>query len=185
MEQLTALDERLFRLLNSLHTPTLDVAMYWITDRWFWVPFYAVLIYLMFRYHGRQGLIVLIGVIVAASLADRISSGFFKPFFARPRPCHADNLEATVHLLNDRCGGAYGFVSSHAANTFALATYLQLWWRRFRWAWLLFVWAAVVSYSRIYVGVHYPADVVGGALLGALPAWGSYRAARACARWWA
>ena len=176
MNALRALDERLFVLLNGFHHPTLDVAMYWITDRWFWVPFYGLLIYLMLRYHGRQGWVVVLGAVVAAALADRISSGFFKPFFERPRPCHVAHLEAAVHLLENRCGGAYGFVSAHAANTFALAAYLWLTWRRrLAWAGWLFVWAAVVSYSRIYVGVHYPADLLGGALLGVLLAWLCYQ----------
>ncbi|SDJ79721.1 undecaprenyl-diphosphatase [Catalinimonas alkaloidigena] len=167
LEAIKQADREGFLWLNGHHAEWLDVVMYWVSDRWIWIPFYLWLIYLIFRTYGRQGWVLLLGLVVATALADRISSGFFKPYFERLRPCHDPLLADRVHLLQAHCGGTYGFISSHAANTFALATYLWLAWRKkIPASALLFAWATLVSYSRIYAGVHFPLDVLTGGLLG-------------------
>ena len=119
---------------------------------------------------------MLLGFGLLITLADQSASGFFKPFFERLRPCHNPEIEHLVHTIK-RCGGQYGFASSHASNTFALGTFLFLVYRN-KWSKLMLVWAAVVSYSRIYAGVHYPGDILVGAILGVLSAfivYGLYR----------
>ena len=171
MEQLTDWDTRLFMALNEQHTPWLDPVMYWVTDTYFWYPMYAVLIFLIIRRFKMAGVWMVLTAVLAVGLADYAASGVMKPYFLRLRPCHAAEIKNAVYVLRG-CGGQYGFVSSHASTTFALATGLfMLAGRRFRWLAWLFPWAALVSYSRIYVGVHYPLDILAGAGVGVLCAW--------------
>lgn len=103
-------------------------------------------------------------------MADQTSVKLFKDVFERLRPCHQPTIAHLVHVVNDHCGGQYGFVSSHAANTFAFAAFLGgVFAQKVKWfSCVLWVWAAIVAYSRIYLGVHYPGDIIGGALLGIL-----------------
>lgn len=173
LEKLDTWDTELFLWLNRLHTPLMDVAMYWITDRLFWVPFYALIIFFLVRQFRWRGVWMVLAAIVAVGLADQVASSLFKPYFARFRPCHNPDIDQMVHLVRG-CGGKYGFVSSHSSTTFALATLLWLLLRgQIRYVYLLFVWAFLVSYSRIYVGVHYPLDLAGGAAMGIMCAAGT------------
>lgn len=168
IEQIKDWDTALFLYLNGLHTPPLDVVMYWVTDRLFWVPFYLVIILLVYKHYGLPGFWLLLAVGLSVSLADQFTSSFMKPYFGRLRPCYNPDIEGLVHVVRG-CGGRHGFASSHASTTFALATSLWLFTRgAFRYVWLMFAWAALVSYSRIYVGVHYPVDLAVGAFAGFL-----------------
>ena len=174
LSQLEQLDQQLFLWLNGHHSPFWDPIWGAITGKLTFIPLYLLLMgYLLWR-HRWQGLVMIVVMVVAVVAADQFTSAFMKPFFARPRPCHEPNLAGLVHTLN-HCGGKYGFASSHAANTFALATFAWLLLRKnLRWIWLAFVWAAIVSYSRIYVGVHYPADIMIGGTVGAILGWWGY-----------
>jgi undecaprenyl-diphosphatase len=166
IEQIKEWDTELFLFLNSLHTPLMDAAMYWITDRFFWFPFYGLVIFFLIRQYKWQGLWIVISVILAITLADQIASTVFKPYFLRKRPCYEEAISQIVHVVRG-CGGQYGFVSSHASTTFAFAMLMWLLLRnRLSFISYLFYWAFLVSYSRIYVGVHYPLDLFFGALLG-------------------
>ena len=172
METLLEIDQALMLELNSHHSSFFDELMYWVSHKFFWIPFYLLLVYLMVRRWRWNTVYVLIAIALVIALADQFTSGFMKPFFERPRPCHDPELGHLVHTFKDKCGGRYGFASSHAANTFGLASFLWLQLRKsYRWIWLLFIWAVLVSYSRVYLGVHYPGDITVGALIGLFFGW--------------
>jgi undecaprenyl-diphosphatase len=172
LEDLLKADRALFFLINGAHHPWLDEVMYGLSYKWSWVPVYALLLVVIYRRWGwPRTLGILLGVALLITLADQTASGLLKPLVERFRPCRPEAGLEGVHLVRGKCGGAYGFVSSHAANFFALATYLSLLFRK-KWLSLSFFSAAVlVAYSRVYLGVHYPGDVLGGALVGAF--WGA------------
>jgi len=149
--------------------------MYAISGKVIWAPLYLViLIYLGYKYK-KKFWIILLFVIAAVAMADQFSVQLFKNIFHRLRPCHEPSLEGMVRLVNGTCGGLYGFVSSHASNSFNVAL-LSLMFIRKRWYTIsILLWASVIGYSRIYLGVHYPGDVVCGAMLGSLIGWGVYK----------
>lgn len=174
IDQIVQLDQRLFLFLNSLNSPFWDPIIYALSGRLIWVPLYiAILVYLAVKYKTKFYVIVLF-IILAATLADQ-TSVFIKNLVQRPRPCHEPLLEGLVHTVNGECGGMYSFVSSHAANSFNVAL-LSLLLIRKRWFTIFIIlWALIVSYTRIYLGVHYPADSFCGMLVGILVGWGVVR----------
>jgi undecaprenyl-diphosphatase len=169
------LDQQLFLFLNSLNSPFWDQVMHAISGRVIWAPLYmAILIYLGVKYK-RKFFVILLFIILAVSFADQGSVQLFKNIFHRLRPCHEPALAGMVHLVNGECGGLYGFVSSHAANSFNVAL-LSLMFINKRWYTIcIIIWASIIGYSRIYLGVHYPGDVISGSLLGALIGWSIYK----------
>ena len=172
---LNELDHQLFLFLNGLHADWLDPVMTFVSSEMGWIPFYIVLLYLVFKKLGWRGLLfVVIGVAVLITCSDQLSAHVFKPVFHRLRPCHDPLIQDLVHLPNGHCGGQYGFISSHACNTFALASFITLLMKRFykKIGWLMFIWATLVAYSRIYMGVHFPGDVLCGAAVGMMLGFG-------------
>jgi len=180
-------DHRLLLAVNGAHAPWLDKVMTFASDRYVWIPFYGILIIWLLYHYQHRAKAVLPLLIGAVALADSITSKLFKPLVGRPRPCHAPDLAPLLHLP-DGCGGAFGFMSSHAANSVALAVFLLLALPagRFRclkiWG---FLWAALLSYSRVYLAAHYPSDVASGWLVGALLGWlAAWVFAKADPHWW-
>lgn len=171
IETLKQLDRQATLWLNDLHNPFFDDVMYWISDKWIWVPFYAFLVVLMILKLRKNSIIALIAIGILITLSDQLSVHMFKEVFERFRPCREGSpIHEMIHIVRGHCGGKYGFISSHATNTFALAMFLsKIIGKYFRYFTpLIILWAAVVSYSRVYLGVHYLGDILGGAIFGSL-----------------
>ena len=164
------LDTELFLFLNKLHADWLDPIMIFISGKITWLPFYLVLLFLVIKNYKKQSILIIISVILLIICSDQISSSVFKPIFERPRPCHNEAIKDLVYLPTGHCGGVYGFISSHACNAFALAVFITHILKKYynKIAWVMFIWASLVAYSRIYMGVHYPGDTVVGAAVGIL-----------------
>ena len=170
LETLKNIDTQWFLWVNSHHSTALDWTMWVLSQHWSWaVVIVAAFCLLTLRYEPRRWWVVVVGIILCFLLADQGSVHLFKNTVCRLRPCHA--LEG-VRMFRTSCGGQYGFVSSHAANAFAVALFLVLrYWKRMKSQWpllLLILWAIATSYSRAYLGKHYPGDLICGALFGSI-----------------
>lgn len=167
---LSDIDARLLLIVNGAHSPFFDSVMWCISGRWIWVPFYAVLAYLLFRrmsWKRASICLVTIGLIILA--ADQTCATLIRPEIGRLRPANLNNpLSSFVHVVNGYRGGRYGFPSCHAANIFALAVFMSLVIRHKWFTVMMFSWAFIVSYSRMYLGVHYFGDLFCGATIGSL-----------------
>lgn len=166
MDALLQLDRDFLLFLNSFHSPFWDNFFWIVTSITVWIPMYAAIAWVIFKRVGLQGIWALLAIVLTITLCDQVSSSFFKPFFERFRPSWEPALEGIVRLVNERRGGYYGFVSSHATNTFGLAILTSLLFRKSYFTIFIFSWAFIKSYSRIYMGLHYPGDMIGGIILG-------------------
>jgi len=162
MEQFQKIDEYFFRIINSAGFEQMDGVMILISSKWLWIPLYLYLLYLLHQKHASRFIWVLISLGILIFLADYGSVHFFKEVFERLRPCHQLN---NIRIV-DGCGALYGFVSSHAANTFALAFLVSSLLKSKKVFFFLFSWAVLIGFSRIYLGVHFPFDIVGGMFWG-------------------
>jgi undecaprenyl-diphosphatase len=169
MEKIIELDKRLLLYLNGFHHPALDPVVLFITHTFTWLPLYILLLYLIIKHFKQDWWIFVIGIALTILLTDRITSGLMKPFFERLRPSREPSLQGLVHLVDGYVGGKFGFASSHAANTFGTATFFFVVFKAARkyFVWL-FLWAIVMTYTRIYLGVHYPGDIIVGGIIGVL-----------------
>ena len=176
MEQLIEFDKELFLLLNNLGNPVWDDFWNILTNKWSSIPLYAVLIYLLYKSLGLKGAIISI-ILVAGmiTITDQLAN-VFKDAFQRPRPCRQEGVMEFARFIAERCG-RYGYFSAHAASSAALAIYMGLIVKPFysKIFPILIIWAVLVAYSRIYVGVHYPGDILTGMLLGVIVGWIFYK----------
>ena len=168
MQKIINTDINLFLYLNSRHSPFWDEVMWWMSDKWIMLPLYAVILFFIIRNFRWQSAGIVVFILILVVLTDQTSVHLFKNIFERLRPCHNPEIADMVHQVNNKCGGKYGFVSSHATNSFGFAMFTTLLFRKWYFSAFILLWALVVSYSRIYLGVHYPGDVLGGILLGSL-----------------
>lgn len=167
IQSLIQFDQELLLNMNGSNSLFWDGFMWIATQTTTWIPVAIALLYVIFKNNKLKEALLLIGLIaLVITLADQISSGFCKPFFARFRPTQDPELMYQIDIVNGYRGGRYGFISSHAANTFGVAIFLSLVIRNRLLGAILFVWAALNAYSRIYLGVHYPGDIFFGTLVG-------------------
>ena len=169
LSRIEELDRTVFLSINGLHSPIMDKLMLAASNAWWWMPLFAWLLFVLYKsYPGKSFIWVVLAIIVSITLTDRLSVMAFKDVFMRYRPCHNAEIIDQLHLVKEYCGGQYGFVSSHAANYAGLGT-LFYGLLRFQYpkSYLIFIaWVFIIGYSRIYIGVHYPLDVIGGWVLG-------------------
>lgn len=176
IEELVKYDTELFLFLNKLGNTSWDGFWRIVTEKWSSIPIYAVLLYLIYKHYGLKGtLIILVSVALMITATDQLSN-LFKHGIKRPRPCQVESLRETMRYVAERCG-RYGYFSAHAASSMAAAVFLGLSLKK----WYVYLplvllfWSAVVAYSRIYLGVHYPLDIITGMLIGGLLGWGFYK----------
>lgn len=168
IESILEIDKFIFSIINGQwYNGFLDQLLPFIRNKYFWIPLYIFIISFVLLNFRKKGLWILLGLIIVVVLSDQISSSIIKPYFDRLRPCNDPSLLDSVRLLVN-CGGGKSFTSSHATNHFAVATFLGFVSRPYFYvvSILLLLWAAAISYAQVYVGVHFPLDIVCGGMLG-------------------
>lgn len=175
IETLLTYDTDLFLYLNNLGSESWDGFWLIVTEKWSSIPLYVALLYLIYRHYGAKGtFIVLVAVALMITATDQLAN-LFKYGIERPRPCRVEALQEQMRFIAEGCG-RFGFFSAHAASAMATAVFLGLALRKYYkyLPFLLLLWAVVIAYSRIYLGVHYPLDIICGMIFGGILGWGFY-----------
>ncbi len=173
LQKILEFDTELFLYLNSFHTDFWDTIMLLVTRKETWAPFYLIILFFIFKNYRSKWWVIVLFLSLTILLSDQLSV-LLKETIQRLRPVHNPEIEHLVHNVL-RKGGLYGFVSSHAANTFAVFAFTTRLFRNRGYWFLMLFWAVIVSYSRIYSGVHFPLDILGGAVLGWLIGIATYK----------
>jgi len=169
LDKLIPYEEKLFYLINGAHTHFLDCTMWLFSGMKVWIPLALfVIINIIYKKNWKHWVPVLLGIVLLFVFCDQFSSHLIKPLFARPRPTHYPGIMEHVRILYGYTGGHYGFISGHATNSFGFAMFTTLLFRNKFYSIVIFTWALIISYSRIYLGVHFISDIVGGILAGLL-----------------
>ena len=184
LDYLIDIDTDALLAVNGLHNAFQDAFWWMVSAKWSSVLLVLALFWMLMRQNRRHALLVLAMLVLAVLVADQVSSGLIKHLVERLRPTHDPSLGNMVHVINGYRGGMYGFVSSHAANSFALATLMALITRHRLVLFSLITWALLQCYSRVYLGVHYPGDILGGIIVGVLAGWLVWRLMRWIQRRW-
>lgn len=177
LDQLLHYDKELFLFLNNLGSSTWDGFWLVVTNKLTFIPLYVLLLFLVYKKLGVKSMLLLILVIAAMiAFTDQITNLFKYVIAKRPRPCREEDMQNIMRYVAPRCG-RYGFFSGHAANSMAAAVFAGLLLKPYykKLIFILLLWSAVVAYSRIYVGVHYPLDIICGMIFGALSGFGFYK----------
>ena len=176
IDSLSALDSQLTVAMNSLHNAYFDQFMYLFSNKWIWVPMYATILIILYkRYNIKAAVLFLVAIALTITITDQLCASIIRPIFERMRPANPDEpLSQVIHVVNGYRGGPYGFPSCHAANSFALASFLALMRRRWLFGGVVFLWAALNAYSRLYLGVHFAGDLVVGAVIGSMVGFGLF-----------
>ena len=169
-EQILQLDQQLFIAINEgLSNPFFDWIMPFLRNRVFWTPLYLFLVIFLTRNYGKWGLICIVFMLLTFAITDYFSASIIKPAFERLRPCNDIAIKNELNAIVD-CGTGFSFPSTHATNHFGIAMFLILTFYQ-RWKWIIplaLFWAFSIAFAQVYVGVHYPTDVLTGAILGCL-----------------
>ena len=163
MKWLTYIDNYLFKLINSSGDSDFDFIMILMSNKYIFIPLYIYILFFLFKQYKKKFIWILLSLVILIFLADFGSVHFFKNIFERVRPCNVIPALDGIRLI-EGCGTGFSFISAHAANMFSIAFFIGLIKRDLRLFIFLFSLASIVGYSRIYLGVHYPFDIVGGML---------------------
>ncbi len=174
IDLIKGLDTQLFLIINGLHSTFFDNFMWIVSAKLSWIPLYLSVLYLLIRTFKKNAVWIILSVVLCIVISDQIASGLLKELVKRLRPSHVDSLKSVIHLVKGYEGGLYGFASSHASNSAGLAVITSLIFRNRLYTLSILGWALLVSYSRIYLGVHYPLDILGGITIGVLSAFFCY-----------